>query len=53
MVGAVLLVAIVAGGLLAYHRIDDFLKTTTGHGFSPLGEVVQAVWAATKMTRPS
>ena len=43
LVGAVLLVAILAGGLLAYHRIDDFLKTTTGHGFSPLGEVVQAV----------
>jgi LCP family protein required for cell wall assembly len=43
MVGAVLLVAILAGGLLAYHRIDDFLKTTTGHGLSPIAEVVQAV----------
>jgi LCP family protein required for cell wall assembly len=42
MVGLFLLVALVAGGLLAYKRIDDFLTTTTGHGLT-LGQVVQAV----------
>jgi LCP family protein required for cell wall assembly len=42
MVGLFLLVAVVAGGLLAYKRIDDFLTTTTGHGLT-LGQVVQAV----------
>src|SRR3974377_1667658 len=42
MVGLFLLVALVAGGLLAYKRFDDFLTTTTGHGLT-LGQVVQAV----------
>lgn len=42
MIGVVLLLAVVAGGLLTYNRINDFLKTTTGQGLT-LGQVVQAV----------
>ena len=42
MVGLFLLVAVVAGGLFAYKRIDSFLTQTTGHGLT-LGQVVQYV----------
>ncbi len=43
MVGIFLLFALVAGGLLAYKRMDDFFIATTGHSINPIGEVVQAV----------
>src|SRR5438270_10686639 len=42
LVGIFLLVAIVAGGLFAYKRLNDFLSTTTGTGLT-LGQVVQAI----------
>jgi LCP family protein required for cell wall assembly len=43
IVGAVLLVVVLATGTLAYKRIDDFFTATTGHHLNPLAEVVQAV----------
>src|SRR5579864_261404 len=42
LVGIFLLVAVLAGGLFAYKRINEFLSTTTGTGLT-LGQVVQAV----------
>jgi LCP family protein required for cell wall assembly len=42
LVAALLLVLVVAG-TLTYKRLDDFITTTTGHHFNPIGEVVQAV----------
>src|SRR4051812_37125986 len=42
MIGVFLLLAMVAGGLLAYKRINEFLTTTTGTGLT-IGQVVQAV----------
>ncbi len=42
MIGVVVLLAVMAGGLLAYTRINDFLKATTGVGLTP-AQIVQAV----------
>jgi LCP family protein required for cell wall assembly len=43
VVAAFVLVVVVVTATLAYKRIDDFLSSTTGRHFNPIGEVVQAV----------
>ena len=43
VVAALLLIVVVVTATFAYKRIDDFLSTTTGRHFNPIGEVVQAV----------
>jgi LCP family protein required for cell wall assembly len=40
---AVLLMVVLVGATLTYKRLDDFIKTTTGHHLNPIGEVVQVV----------
>jgi LCP family protein required for cell wall assembly len=37
------LIVVVVTATFTYKRIDDFLSTTTGRHFNPIGEVVQAV----------
>src|SRR2546429_9766685 len=43
VIAAFVLVVVVVTATFAYKRIDDFLSTTTGRHFNPIGEVVQAV----------
>ena len=43
VVAAFVLIVVVVTATFAYKRIDDFLSTTTGRHFNPIGEVVQAV----------
>ncbi|HSS94917.1 MAG TPA: LCP family protein [Candidatus Dormibacteraeota bacterium] len=43
VVAAVVLLVVVVTATLTYKRIDDFVTTTTGRHFNPIGEVVQAV----------
>ena len=43
IVAAFVLLVVVVTATLTYKRIDDFLTTTTGRHFNPIGEVVQAV----------
>src|SRR2546425_10176920 len=43
IVAAFLLLAVIVTATLTYKRIDDFLTSTTGRHFNPIGEVVQAV----------
>src|SRR5256884_1200942 len=43
VIAAFVLIVVVVTATFAYKRIDDFLSTTTGRHFSPIGEVVQAV----------
>ena len=43
LVGAVLVIGVLAGATLAYKRVDDFVNATTGHHINPIGEIVQAV----------
>jgi LCP family protein required for cell wall assembly len=42
IIAVVLLVAIV-GATLTYKRIDDFVRTTTGHALNPVSEIAQVV----------
>src|SRR5438309_4939014 len=43
VIAAFVLVVVVVTATFTYKRIDDFLSTTTGRHFNPIGEVVQAV----------
>ncbi|OLD48532.1 MAG: hypothetical protein AUI42_12170 [Actinobacteria bacterium 13_1_40CM_2_65_8] len=43
IVAAFVLLAVIVTATLTYKRIDDFLTSTTGRHFNPIGEVVQAV----------
>src|SRR5438132_6175036 len=43
VIAAFVLIVVVVTATFAYKRIDDFLSTTTGRHFNPIGEVVQAV----------
>ena len=43
VVGALLLVIVIASTTLMYKRIDDFVSATTGRHINPIGEVVQAI----------
>src|SRR5437879_3269802 len=43
VVAAFVLIVVVVTATFAYKRIDDFLSTTTGRHFNPIGVVVQAV----------
>ena len=40
---AVVLLAVVVGVTLTYKRIDDFVRTTTGHPLNPVNEIAQVV----------
>ena len=39
----VVLLAVIAGATLTYKRLDDFVRTTTGHALNPVGEIAQVV----------
>ncbi|TMC96610.1 MAG: LytR family transcriptional regulator [Chloroflexi bacterium] len=43
VIAAFVLIVVVVTATFTYKRIDDFLSTTTGRHFNPIGEVVQAV----------
>ncbi len=43
IVAAFTLLVVIVTATFTYKRIDDFLTTTTGRHFNPIGEVVQAV----------
>src|SRR5262245_26648171 len=40
---AVLLLLVMGGVALTYKRLDDFVRTTTGHALNPVGEIAQVV----------
>jgi LCP family protein required for cell wall assembly len=40
---AISLVLVIAGVTLTYKRLDDFVRTTTGHALNPVGEIAQVV----------
>jgi LCP family protein required for cell wall assembly len=40
---AVTLLVVIAGVTLTYKRLDDFIRTTTGHALNPVGEIAQVV----------
>jgi LCP family protein required for cell wall assembly len=40
---AVILLVVIAGVTLTYKRLDDFIRTTTGHALNPVGEIAQVV----------
>ena len=42
VIAAFVLIVVVVTATFTYKRIDDFLSTTTGRHFNPIGEVVQA-----------
>jgi LCP family protein required for cell wall assembly len=43
---AVLLLAVIASGTLVYQRLNDFVRTTTGHALNPVSEIAQVVQPA-------
>ncbi|HKX09388.1 MAG TPA: hypothetical protein VJN67_14405, partial [Stellaceae bacterium] len=40
---AICLLVVIGGVTLTYKRLDDFVRTTTGHGLNPVGEIAQVV----------
>ncbi|HKW59835.1 MAG TPA: LCP family protein [Candidatus Dormibacteraeota bacterium] len=40
---AVVLLVVVGGATLTYKRLDDFVRTTTGHALNPAAEIAQVV----------
>jgi LCP family protein required for cell wall assembly len=40
---AVTLLVVIVGVTLTYKRLDDFVRTTTGHALNPVGEIAQVV----------
>src|SRR6202140_4666465 len=43
MILAALLVVVLVGAALPYHRLDDFMTGIPGHHLNPIGEVVQVI----------
>ena len=40
---AICLLVVIGGVTLTYKRLDDFVRTTTGHALNPVGEIAQVV----------
>ena len=40
---AVVLLVVIVGATLTYKRLDEFVRTTTGHALNPVSEIAQVV----------